>query len=160
MFGSGPTPKRVGRGGIIRWEVACPEKGCSTKCTGDDKAKAKKAWQKHDKQVHAPQRRAAAKQAKNLKAKQEKALKESERKMNADAARRRGREAKESAKEADENRGWRASKPSSGLYTKGIKGVPDGQNVNGKVYYAPDENGKRKPVPYHVLRKHVQGWDD
>lgn len=160
MFGSGPTPKRVSRGGIIHWEVTCLETRCNTKCTGDDKAKARAAWKKHDKQVHAPQRRAAAKQAKTLKAKQEKALRAAERKADAAAARKAGRDAKESAKEADENRGWRASKPSSGLYTKGIKGVPDGQNVNGKVYYAPDKDGKRKPVPYHVLKRHVQGWDD
>lgn len=42
-----------------------------------------------------------------------------------------------------------------GLHTKGIPNVPDGQNVNGLVY---DKEGRR--VPFEVLKKYVQGWDD
>lgn len=43
----------------------------------------------------------------------------------------------------------------TGLHTKGIPNVPDGQNVNGLVY---DKDGKR--VPFDELKKYVQGWDD
>jgi hypothetical protein len=160
MFGSGPKVSRVGRSGIIKWEINCPEKGCSHRVREDDKGRAKREYARHDKNVHAPKRRAAAKAEKTLRAKQAKELAAAERKAEVAAARKAGRKANEAAKEADDNRGWRTSRPRSGLHTKGIPGVPDGQNVNGKVYYAPDENGKRKPVPYHVLKKHVQGWDD
>lgn len=43
----------------------------------------------------------------------------------------------------------------SGLHTRGIPNVPDGQNVNGLVY---DKDGKR--VTFEELKKYVQGWDD
>jgi hypothetical protein len=42
----------------------------------------------------------------------------------------------------------------SGLHTKGIPGIPDGQNVTGLVY---DNQGRR--VSYDELKRHVQGWD-
>lgn len=42
----------------------------------------------------------------------------------------------------------------SGLHTKNIPNVPNGQNVNGIVY---DNDGKR--VPYETLKRYVQGWE-
>jgi len=153
MFG--PSVKKVNRGGRIVYVVQCSEARCKHEAQGTTKSEALRELKKHDRSSHQRDRERAKqveRKDKDLKAKQAKALAREEARAKVDKAR---AAAQEKADKARSQEGWNTGRSaSSGLKTKGIPGVPDGQKVTGKVY---DDKGK--VVPYDVLKKHVQGWD-
>jgi hypothetical protein len=112
--------KSTNRLGIVEWQATCNEKKCPWTFRDKSKTRARAEGVKHDRSVHAPERKAAA--AKERKAEAEKKAEEST-----------------------------PARKTSGLYTKGIPNVKDGQNINGVVY---DRQGK--PVPRSIIDRHHQ----
>jgi hypothetical protein len=149
--------------GKVGWEVACNFDKCSQKFWAVERKDASKAWRDHDRS-HASARRAEAQKLKDAKrdarqAKKDAAAQKKQAKQEKKAHKQRKDDAK---KEAFQKRRAAADKKNeestpvkkfSGLHTKGIPNVKDGQNINGIVY---DRDGHR--VPPETIRKYSKGW--
>jgi phage protein D len=150
--------KSTNRLGIIEWQATCNEKKCPWTFRDKSKTRARAEGVKHDRSVHAPERKAAAAAKKAAKAERKAAVKakrdakkiatqEAKAKRDARAAAAKERKA-EAEKKAEEST---PARKTSGLYTKGIPNVKDGQNINGIVY---DKKGK--PVPRATIERYHQ----
>jgi hypothetical protein len=153
-FSVKPTNKH----GIIEFQATCNEKKCTWTFRDKSKTRARTEGVKHDRSVHVPERKAAAAAKKAAKAEKKAAAKakrdakkiaaqEAKAKRDARVAAAKERKA-EAEKKAEEST---PARKTSGLYTKGIPNVKDGQNINGIVY---DKNGK--PVPRATIERYHQ----
>lgn len=158
-----PSPRRANRLGKIGWEITCNFPKCSTKVWKIEKGDAVKEFKAHDK-THASARRAEAQKVKDAKRDARQAKKDAAaQKKQAKQEKKEHKQRKDDAKKAafQERRAKAAKKAEesgpvkkfSGLHTRGIPNVKDGQNINGIVY---DNDGKR--VPPETIKRYSKGW--
>lgn len=169
-MGAKPRVESSTRGGRIEWIATCPdeERICNKQQFKDpDKRRAVKAWEKHEKDKHKPERERRKRSEDNRK-KQEKALNRrldhelSRQEFHAELNKRKEESRKRAKALEDKAMGWSTGgRKNTGLHTRGIPGVPDGQKITGKVYYAErDSEGNRIPVSWDVIRRFHAVDDD
>ena len=146
--------KRQMRGGREEWTATCGERGCGHTETATDKGTAKSRMRTHDRKIHKPQRQAATRSLRNKRRQERQLGTKLDHEMSGSQFRAAYQQHQEELEIAEKRaaRGKGKGQPiskSSGLRTKGIPGVPDGQKITGLVY---DDNGKR--VSWTTIQKY------